>query len=190
LWGDAASLSNTVAVLYAAVVIPIVRYDDPALILVKRAAHLRRNPGQIAFPGGIVDPEDVDERAAALREFEEELGVPRERVRIVDRLDDVVTLALSVTVTPYLGMIDPPVAIAFDPGETEEVYEVPLRALYAPDALYRGTERVERDGETFEVPSWLFDYDGIHVWGATARMLHDVIGRYPDAGAVTSLASP
>lgn len=173
--------------LYAAVVIPIVRYDDPALILVKRAAHLRRNPGQIAFPGGIVDPGDADERAAALREFEEELGVPRDRVRIVDRLDDVVTLALSVTVTPYLGMLDPPVALAFDPSETEAVYEVPLRALYAPGALHRGTERVERDGKSFEVPSWLFDYDGIHVWGATARMLQGVIGRYPDARDVAAL---
>jgi 8-oxo-dGTP pyrophosphatase MutT (NUDIX family) len=175
------------AVLYAAVVIPIVRYDDPALILVKRAAHLRRNPGQIAFPGGIVDPGDADERAAALREFEEELGVPRDRVRIVDRLDDVVTLALSVTVTPYLGMLDPPVALAFDPSETEAVYEVPLRALYAPGALHRGTERVERDGKSFAVPSWLFDYDGIHVWGATARMLQGVIGRYPDARDVAAL---
>ena len=94
--------------LYAAVVIPIVRYDDPALVFVKRAEHLRRNPGQIAFPGGIVDPGDADERAAALREFEEEIGVARTRVTVIDRLDDVVTLALSVTVSPYLGIIDPP----------------------------------------------------------------------------------
>jgi 8-oxo-dGTP pyrophosphatase MutT (NUDIX family) len=174
--------------LYAAVVIPIVRYDDPALIVLKRAAHLRRNPGQIAFPGGIVDAGDVDERAAALREFEEELGVPRERVHVVDRFDDVVTLALSVTVTPYLGLIDPPLSIAFDRAETQAVYEIPVRALYVPGALHRGTERVEHDGATLDVPSWLFDYGDIHVWGATARMLHAVVTRYTTAADLTARA--
>jgi 8-oxo-dGTP pyrophosphatase MutT (NUDIX family) len=174
--------------LYAAVVIPIVRYDEPALIVLKRAAHLRRNPGQIAFPGGIIDATDVDERAAALREFEEELGVPRDRVRVVDRFEDVVTLALSVTVTPYLGLLDPPLSIAFDRAETQAVYEIPLRALYAPGALRRGTERVEHDGVTLDVPSWLFDHGDIHIWGATARMLRAVVTRYPRVADVIARA--
>jgi 8-oxo-dGTP pyrophosphatase MutT (NUDIX family) len=175
-------------VLYAAVIVPIVRYDDPAIVFVKRAAHLRRNPGQIAFPGGIVDPDDADERAAALREFEEELGVPRERVRVLDRLDDVVTLALSVTVTPYLGGVEPPVSFVPDAGETEDVYEIPLRALYAPGAVHRGIERVEHAGEIHDVPSWLFDYRDVHVWGATARIVHGLLARYPDAEALATLA--
>lgn len=174
--------------LFAAVVIPIVRFDEPAIVFLKRAAHLRRNPGQIAFPGGIVDPGDVDERAAALREFEEELGIPRERVRVVDRLDDVVTLAASVTVAPYLGLLDPPLEINFDTAETEAVYEVPIRALYAPQAVHRGIERVEYAGNVHDVPSWLFDYDGIHVWGATARMLHGLLARYPEPGPLLALA--
>jgi 8-oxo-dGTP pyrophosphatase MutT (NUDIX family) len=174
--------------LHAAVVIPIVRYDEPALVFVKRAAHLRRNPGQIAFPGGIIDPEDADERAAALREFEEELGIPRERVRVLDRLDDVVTLALSVTVSPFLAALEPPVDFAFDGSETEAVYEVPLRALYEPQAVHRGIERIVRDGTTYDVPSWLFDYGDLHVWGATARMLHGLLARYPAANALPTFA--
>ncbi|MBD5633800.1 MAG: CoA pyrophosphatase [Candidatus Eremiobacteraeota bacterium] len=174
--------------LYAAVVIPIVKYDDPALLFVKRAAHLRRNPGQIAFPGGIVDPDDADERAAALREFEEELGIARERVHLIDRLEDVVTLALSVTGTPFVGILEPPLELAADASETEDVYEVPLRAVYAPSAVHRGTERVVRDGTTYDVPSWLFDYENIHVWGATARMLHGLVMRYPAASALGALA--
>jgi 8-oxo-dGTP pyrophosphatase MutT (NUDIX family) len=174
--------------LYAAVVIPIVRYDDPAIVFVKRAEHLRRNPGQIAFPGGIVDPEDADERAAALREFEEELGIARERVHVIGRLDDVVTLTLSVTVSPYVGLVEPPVTFAFDAAETAAVHEVPLRALYAPGAVHRGIERVERGGTTYDVPSWLFDHDGLHVWGATARMLHGLLARYPDPAALRALA--
>jgi 8-oxo-dGTP pyrophosphatase MutT (NUDIX family) len=166
--------------LHAAVVIPIVRYDDPALVFVRRAAHLRRNPGQIAFPGGVVDPGDADARATALREFEEELGVARERVRIADRFEDVVTLALSVTVTPYLGFIEPPVTFVADPSETASVHEVALAALYEPGALRRGTERVVHDGTAYDVPTWLFDHGPLHVWGATARMLHALVSRYPN----------
>ncbi|MDQ2857659.1 MAG: CoA pyrophosphatase [Candidatus Eremiobacteraeota bacterium] len=164
--------------LYAAVVIPIVRYDEPTIVFVRRAAHLRRNPGEIGFPGGVIEPDDADARAAALREFEEELGVDRERVHVVDRLPDVVTLALSATVTPYLGLLEPPVRYALDQNETQDVYEIPLAALYAPRALHHGIERVVRDGREFDVPSWLFDYGSVHVWGATARMLHDLVARY------------
>jgi 8-oxo-dGTP pyrophosphatase MutT (NUDIX family) len=172
--------------LHAAVIIPIVRYEEPAIVFVRRAAHLRRNPGQIAFPGGVIDPTDRDPKAAALREFEEELGVPRDRVRVIDRLEDVVTLALSVTVVPYVGLIDPPFEIVLDTNETESAHEIPLRALYETGALHQGIEVVERDGVTYKVPSWLFDYGTIHVWGATARMLHGLVSRYPSAAGLTS----
>ncbi|HMD01628.1 MAG TPA: NUDIX domain-containing protein, partial [Candidatus Baltobacteraceae bacterium] len=87
--------------LRAAVVVPLIRYESPALVLVRRAAHLRRNPGEMAFPGGLVDPGEDEPATTALREFEEELGLSRGRVRIVERLGDVVTRALSVTVTPF-----------------------------------------------------------------------------------------
>lgn len=165
--------------LFAAVVVPIVRRDDPTLVLVRRAAHLRRNPGQIAFPGGIIDATDVDARAAALREFQEELGVAAERVRFVARLEDVVTLALSVTVTPFVGIVDPPLAFACDASETERAYEIPLTAIYAEGALHRGIEAVAAGGTTYDVPTWLFDYEDVHVWGATARMLRALLARYP-----------
>ncbi|MGP6159703.1 MAG: NUDIX hydrolase [Vulcanimicrobiaceae bacterium] len=166
--------------LQAAVVIPFIRHPAPTLVFVRRAAHLRRNPGQIAFPGGLIDAADgPDPVAAALREFEEELGVARERVRIVERLDGVVTLALNVTVVPFLGVLEPPVEFRFDPSETESVHEIPAAALYAPGALHPGTEPVERDGERMLVHTWLFDYGDLHVWGATARMLHALTARYP-----------
>lgn len=174
--------------LFAAVVIPIVRQAEPALVVVRRAAHLRRNPGQIAFPGGIIDPADADGRAAALREFEEELGLARERVRIIDRLDDVITLALSVTVTPYVGIIDPPVSFAHDASETASVHEIPLAEIYRPGALHRGVEHVVRDGTSYDVPSWIFDHDGLHVWGATGRMLADFVKRFPDPASILDAA--
>ena len=164
--------------LAAAVVVPIVRRDEPALVVVRRAAHLRRNPGQIGFPGGLIDAGDADARSAALREFEEELGVPRAQVRIVDRLDDVTTLALSVVIAPFVGLFDAPHAYAADANETQSVHEIPVAALYEPGALYEGFEAVTHEGRAYEVPSWLFDYAGLHVWGATARILRDFTGRY------------
>ena len=170
---------------HAAVIVPIVNYAEPKIVFVRRAGHLRRNPGQIAFPGGIIDVEDGDDRAiTALREFEEEMGVPRERVRIVDRLDDVVTLALSVTVTPYVGILEPPVAFRLDRSETDAFYEVELAALYAPGALRFGAEPVVRHGVTLAVPSWLFDFQDLHVWGATARMLRALVERYGDLASL------
>ena len=164
--------------LEAAVVVPIVRRDEPALVFVRRAAHLRRNPGEIGFPGGIVDATDGDARSAALREFEEELGVPRTCVRIIDRLEDVTTLALSVVIAPFVGLLDARATFAPDANETQSIHEVPLHALYAPGALYEGFERVRHAGRTREVASWLFDYEELHVWGATARILRSFTDAY------------
>ncbi len=158
------------------------------MVVVRRAAHLRRNPGQIAFPGGIIDPGDADGCAAALREFEEEIGISRERVRIVGRLEDVVTLSRSVTVSPFVGILEPPVCFAHDDAETASVHEIPLADLYVPGALHRGTERVVRDGTAYDVPSWLFDHADLHVWGATARMLAAFVARFPDSHAVIAAA--
>jgi len=165
--------------LAAAVVVPILRSEEPAIVFVRRAAHLRRNPGQMAFPGGLIDAADPDACSAALREFEEELGVPRACVRIVDRLEDVTTLALSVRIAPFVGLIDEAPLYAHDASETQSVHEVPLRALYASGALHEGFETVSHEGRRYEVPSWIFDYGDIHVWGATARILHLFTTRYP-----------
>jgi 8-oxo-dGTP pyrophosphatase MutT (NUDIX family) len=141
---------------------------------------LRRNPGQVAFPGGVVDVADgEDAMVTALREFEEELGVPKSRVRVIDRLEPVVTLSLNVCVVPYVGVLDPPVEYVPEEAETESVHEVPVSALYLPGALREGVEPLVRDGREIFVNSWLFDYEELHVWGATARILHGLLSRYP-----------
>jgi len=179
LWGRGGSLQKRAPVDHAAVVIPVARYEEPRLIFVRRAAHLRRNPGQIAFPGGIVDDDDADPQAAAVREFQEELGIAAERLTVVERLEDVVTLALSVTVSPYVARVDPPLYYAFDPSETAAVHEIPLAALYANGALHEGIERgVVHNGKTYDVPSLIFDYEDVHVWGATAQMLRRLTTRF------------
>ncbi|MBC5798523.1 MAG: CoA pyrophosphatase [Candidatus Eremiobacteraeota bacterium] len=172
--------------LFAAVVVPIVLRSEPTLIVVRRAVHLRRNPDQIAFPGGLVDAADRDPQTTALREFEEELGIPRERAAIAARLDDVVTLARSVTIAPFVATLEPPLAFTPDPAETQSVHEIPLPALYAPGALHLGRERVAVAGEMRAVRSWLFDHGGVHVWGATARIMHALLRRYPTCQALAA----
>ncbi len=160
--------------LCAAVVIPIVLESDPLMAFVRRARHLRRNPGQIAFPGGLVDTDDADLRATALRELEEELGIPPSRIEIVAQLDAVEVIDRSARVTPFVGLIEPPLGARLDGGETAELHLVPLRAVVAPGAVHRGIERLPgRD-----VATWIFDYSGLHVWGATARMLASFVQAY------------
>ena len=133
----------------------------------------------------MIDSTDGDEAGAALREFEEELGVPRARVTIVARLPDVITPIGPVTVTPFVGIVRAPFELRVDPAEPQSVHEVPLADLYTPGAVHEGIERVDR----YDVHTWLFDRDGMHVWGATGRMLHHLLERYPDVALVPLAAA-
>ncbi|MGH7749604.1 MAG: NUDIX hydrolase [Candidatus Dormibacteria bacterium] len=173
--------------LSSAVVVPVVQAASATLVVVRRAVHLRRNPDQLAFPGGLRDPRDVDLRATALREFEEELGLPAARARIVAALDPVVTLAGTVEIAPFVAVLAPPVRFAPN-DEIAAVHEIPLDAIYAPDAVHEGDEPVVHEGATVLVPSVLFDHGALHVWGATARILHAFIARFPEPGALRALA--
>jgi len=157
----------------AAVVVPVVTAAEPYLLLVRRAAHLRRNPGQIAFPGGMVEEGETFE-AAALREAEEEIGIARERFTIIDRLDEIGTLSSIVAITPFVATLEPPVVPAIDETEIAAVFEVPVSAVVAEGAVAPTGEIHPHNG----LPMWAFNYEGIHVWGATARILRSFAQRY------------
>lgn len=153
----------------AAVLVPV---WGGRLILTKRASHLAHHPGQIAFPGGKVDASDASHEAAALREAEEEIGLPRDRVEVLGRLARHETVT-GYDVTPVLGLVRD----AFDPrpeaGEVEEVFTVPLAHVLEP-----GNYRIERRlwrGEWrrfYTVP-----YGPYYIWGATARILRGLAER-------------
>jgi 8-oxo-dGTP pyrophosphatase MutT (NUDIX family) len=151
----------------AAVLVPLI--DHPggmAVLLTQRTPHLSAHAGQIAFPGGSIDKDDADAVAAALRETEEEVGLSRERVRIVGRLDTYVT-GTGFEITPVVGIVAPPFDISIDPFEVAEAFEVPL--AFVLDR--RNHQRIERDSAGGRRAFFVLPYEGRNIWGATAGIL-------------------
>jgi 8-oxo-dGTP pyrophosphatase MutT (NUDIX family) len=155
------------ALTEAAVLVPIVtRGEGPTVLLTQRTDHLNDHAGQISFPGGRLDPGDANARAAALRETEEEIGLPHAHVRLVGRLDTYVTRT-GFEVTPLIGLVAPPFALTLDSFEVAEAFEVPLAFFLDPanrktdSRLYQGKER----------HFFAFPYGERYIWGATAGML-------------------
>ena len=150
----------------AAVLVPIQeRVDGEYLVLTKRADHLRTHKGQIAFPGGRVDPRDADLTATALRECYEEIGVGAECVSVIGRLDEF-TAGYGLVVTPVVGVIPASCDCRLDPAETTDVASVPIRALLA-QANFKYDGALSPGGH----PSYHFYVNGWDVWGVTARII-------------------
>ncbi len=153
----------------AAVLIPLLMAGpEPRVVFTRRTENLTRHPGEISFPGGLVDPGE-DLAAAALREAEEELGIAPGDVELLGTIEPVHTHVSGILVVPFVGMlsIDP----RFTPSAEEiaEVLEYPLSRLAS-----RGREQqLEMDGRRFT--TFLFDMDGKVIWGATGKMLWSFI---------------
>jgi 8-oxo-dGTP pyrophosphatase MutT (NUDIX family) len=151
----------------AAVLVPIVDRGEPFVVFAKRTERVGTHRGQISFPGGRVDPTDAGFLEAALRESEEEIGLPRAVVEPLGALDDTETVATQFIITPFVGFVREPVAWQPDGHEIDKVIEVPLAALR--DRANLRVEYRERGGVLHEVLFW--DYQGETIWGATARIL-------------------
>lgn len=154
----------------AAVLVPIVmRPEGFQVLLTRRADTLRNHKGQVSFPGGRRDPEDLTLAACALREAQEEVGLPPANVEIVGYLDDYPTTT-RYRVTPVVALVRPPEQFAFDAVEVAEIFEVPLALLLDP-ARY-ASKILTKDG--LNVPFFEIHHGGHRIWGATAGMLRDL----------------
>ena len=151
----------------AAVLIPLIdRGDELSVLLTLRADALRHHAGQISFPGGRLEACDSDAIAAALRETEEEIGLPRRLVEVIGRLDDYIT-GTGFLVAPIVGLVRPPYELRPDPSEVAGVFEVPL-AFFLDPANHRRESRVFNG---IERRFYAMPYGDKYIWGATAAML-------------------
>lgn len=158
----------------AGVLVPIeVRNQVPYVILTKRSSALKHHPGQIAFPGGKEDDTDADVTAAALREAEEEIGLPRSNVQVLGTLPVHETVT-NFRVTPVVGLVKSEFVLRPEPGEVDEVFSVPLAHLtdlsrYSVQSrMWHGHRR-----SYYTVP-----FGPYYIWGATARMLRGLAERF------------
>lgn len=158
------------AMRQAAVLMPIVDRPEPTLLFTRRADHLNTHSGQVAFPGGKRESHDPDLLATALRESEEEIGLPPGRVEPLGRLSDVISLH-GLRVTPFVGLIPPDLPLVPDPGELDAIFEVPLR-LFLEDRRHH-TDVIPHDGVLHYVPS--YHVDGQVIWGLSAMMLVELL---------------
>jgi 8-oxo-dGTP pyrophosphatase MutT (NUDIX family) len=163
----------------AAVLVPLLpRAEGLHVLFTERSMELRSHAGQISFPGGSVDAADPDVRAAALREAREEVGLRKEHVEVLGTIDDCPTFVTGYVITPLVGVVDP---LAFtaagrypwepSPAEIAALHELPLSGFLDPANLR--VEMREREGVQFEL--YWYTVEGNVVWGATARILNQLI---------------
>jgi 8-oxo-dGTP pyrophosphatase MutT (NUDIX family) len=152
--------------MWASVVIPIYEMDsNPYIVLTKRAQTVRYHKGEVSFPGGMYEEEDGDRMVTAMRECCEEIGVKKEDMEILGRIDDTYTMT-GFCVRPYVGAIPFPYSFRTNPKEVAYIIALPFQFLRD---VQPSLEETERGGHIEKVPSFYYEDD--RLWGATCRML-------------------
>jgi 8-oxo-dGTP pyrophosphatase MutT (NUDIX family) len=169
----------------AAVLIVLADRDgDASLLLTKRTDDMPTHPGQISLPGGVVEPGDGSPRAAALRETEEEVGLPRAALRVVGELDDVHTMASNFIIRPFVALLEGGWEPVPSDAEVARAFHVPVADVLRADAVLPAEP----------APLALrYPLGGEDVWGATARILRifsgvlwEALGVSPRGGAAAA----
>ncbi|MGH2739494.1 MAG: NUDIX hydrolase [Actinomycetota bacterium] len=153
----------------AGVLVPLVDLPDPFLVFTKRSDGVRDHKGEISFPGGVRHAEDVDLVATALRETQEELGIPADAIEVLGSLPPTHTMVTGYVIVPFVGVLAEPPTYLPSPHEIDEVLEFQVHRLVS-------AEREVTTGEV-EEPHRMYAYemDGYVVWGATGRVLHSFL---------------
>lgn len=158
--------------LPAAVLIPVTDRAAPGIILTQRTDTMRKHAGQIAFPGGRIDPDDADATAAALREAEEEIGLPRAAATVIG-VADVYRTGTGFEVTPVVCVVPPDLVFRPNPAEVADVFEVPLDFLL--DTANHLEAAVEWQGHVRHY--YEINWGDRRIWGATAAMIVNLARR-------------
>ena len=151
----------------AAVLVPVVAHPQGLTVLfTQRTTHLKAHSGQISFPGGRAEDSDPTPEFTALRETQEEIGLPAERVEVLARLPEYLKRT-GFRVIPVVGLLTPPLDLLPDDREVAEVFEVPLAFLL--DGKNYRQETHERDGRSRAY--YVVEFENRRIWGVTAWML-------------------
>lgn len=149
----------------AAVLIAVVTHDRPTVVFTRRTAHLRAHAGQVAFPGGRIDPTDADAVAAALREAYEEIALPPAAVSVIGVTDDYAT-GTGYAITPVIGLVTPGLALVPNADEVASIFEVPLDFLLDP----ANHELRQREWQGRARSYYVIRWETHEIWGATAAI--------------------
>ena len=162
----------------AAVLVGIVHEAKPGVLLTRRASHLSRHPGQVAFPGGRRDPADASAEAAALREAHEEVGLDPATVELAGRLPEHLT-GTGFRITPVVALLPGGLSLVPCEDEVASIFTLPLDVLLDPSAPQR--QRAEFRGRQREF--WVWPHSEYYIWGATAAILVGLAARLRRAEA-------
>lgn len=167
---------------HAAVLVPIILDgSEPHLLLTRRTDTLSTHKGQVAFPGGRTEEQDEDQVATALREAEEEVGLPRQQVEVVGLLDDFPTVTGDTIVTPVVGVVRDLPELVPEPGEVARIFQIPWSVLQDADRWY--TKHWDFEGTPH--PVYYLDYDGETLWGLSAFITLQLLDLLPERGPIT-----
>jgi 8-oxo-dGTP pyrophosphatase MutT (NUDIX family) len=162
----------------AAVLVPFIDLPDPLLVLTRRADHLPNHPGQVSFPGGAAEQDDSTAVQTALREAEEEIGLPPDAAQPIGFLDRMDTVS-DYRVLPVVALVKPPVCWKLNEREVAEVFTVPASVVL--DRRRYETVPYVRDGQVHTV--YVMRWEHKEIWGITAGMLINLIARLERAGS-------
>ena len=154
----------------SAVVVPVIDLPEPAVLFTKRTETVREHKGEISFPGGVQHVEDPDLLTTALRETEEELGIPAELIEIVGSLEPTPTVASGYVILPFVGILRERPEMIVSAEEIAEVIVLDLARLIAAERAVEGLDPAGTPRSWFA-----YELDGYLVWGATGRILHGLI---------------
>lgn len=156
----------------AAVLVPVVARPQPAVLLTQRTPDLSSHSGQIAFPGGKIDPSDDGPLEAALREAQEEVGLDARFIEPLGYLDLYLTFS-GYRIVPVVARVDPDYRMTLNPHEVADAFEVPLDFLMHPD----NHQLLQRDWKGIQRRYFAMPFGERYIWGVTAGILRNLYER-------------
>jgi len=156
----------------AAVLVPVIDRGEPTVLLTLRTTELASHAGQVAFPGGKIEPADESPVAAAMREAREETGLPSTLIEPIGYLDLYLTFS-GFRILPAVARVKPDFTLTPNPTEVTETFEVPLKFLMTPANHQRKT----RDWNGFARDYYVMPYQNRYIWGITAGILRNLYDR-------------